>query len=387
MSGKKANIKAENGEGSFRYNSAGNLEYRFSYKDENGVAKRKSVTGKDVNECYKKAEAFTNRLVLMKSDIDPDMTIISILENRYKKDLSMGYVGEQGYCRNLGNLNILKKADFAKMPIRTVEEKDVNKYLESLNKYSMSMVKQLFRQVKLGFALAKEYKIIQDNLMESRDMKCPKTGKPVKKVRGLTRNEQKKLVERMKTKKPPEGRNDYRLQLFIELYSGMRMGEINALRLGDIDFDNNVIHVKSTISRGLDYREFVKDGTKTKTGQRDVPISKTLKPFLEEAIRKQKPNKENLIFFDYNKNDVISTVQVNSYYQRLCKDIGIPALGQHALRHTFATRCIESGVPPIVLKTWLGHTDIHTTLDTYTDVFKSLDNSAMKTLDDYLETI
>lgn len=188
MPGKKANIKAENGEGSFRYNSAGNLEYRFSYKDEAGRSKRKSVTGRDVNECYKKADAFVNRLVLSANNINPDMTIIAILESRYKKDLALGYVHEQGYCRNLSNLSILKKAELSKKPIREVKEDDVMKYIESLSTYSSSMVKQLFRQVKLGFALAKEMKIIQDNIMDSRDMKCPKIGKPVKKVSALTRD-------------------------------------------------------------------------------------------------------------------------------------------------------------------------------------------------------
>ena len=150
---------------------------------------------------------------------------------------------------------------------------------------------------------------------------------------------------------------------------------------------NGVIHVRSTISRGLNYREFVKDGTKTETGKRDVPISKTLRPYIEEALKQQQHNTENLVFYDYNKDSVISTTQVNCYFQRLCKDIGIPALGQHSLRHTFATRCIESGVPAVVLKTWLGHTDIHITLNTYTDVFEQLDQSAVKTLDDYLKAM
>lgn len=82
---------------------------------------------------------------------------------------------------------------------------------------------------------------------------------------------------------------------------------------------------------------------------------------------------------------MISTTQVNCYYQRICRDAGIPADGQHSLRHTFATRCIESGIPPVVLKNWLGHTDIHITLDTYTDVFKAMDNSAVSTFDQYIE--
>ena len=56
----------------------------------------------------------------------------------------------------------------------------------------------------------------------------------------------------------------------------------------------------------------------------------------------------------------------------------------HVLRHTFATRCIESGIPPVVLKTWLGHKDIPVTLDTYTDVSKSMDNDAVKKFDEYI---
>ena len=65
------------------------------------------------------------------------------------------------------------------------------------------------------------------------------------------------------------------------------------------------------------------------------------------------------------------------YYKRVCSSVGIESSGQHALRHTFATRCIEAGIPAVVLKTWLGHKDIHMTLDTYTDVFQAMDNDAI----------
>jgi integrase len=84
---------------------------------------------------------------------------------------------------------------------------------------------------------------------------------------------------------------------------------------------------------------------------------------------------------------VINTSQVNDYYQRVCAKINLPPNGQHALRHTFATRCIESGIPPVVLKSWLGHKDIHTTLDTYTDVFKSMDIKAVNQFDQYLNNM
>ena len=60
------------------------------------------------------------------------------------------------------------------------------------------------------------------------------------------------------------------------------------------------------------------------------------------------------------------------------KDMTIPVRGQHALRHTFATRCIEAGVSAEVLRKWLGHKNIHMTLDTYADVFSSLHNKSIE---------
>ena len=84
---------------------------------------------------------------------------------------------------------------------------------------------------------------------------------------------------------------------------------------------------------------------------------------------------------------MISTAQVNLFYQRTCEKLGIHSAGQHCLRHTFATRCIEAGVEPIVLKNWMGHTNIHVTLDTYADVFASMHNSSMATFGDYMKGI
>lgn len=167
----------------------------------------------------------------------------------------------------------------------------------------------------------------------------------------------------------------------------MRMGEINALKLDSIDFENNMVHVNATVSRGIGANWFIKDGTKTEAGVRDVPISDKLKPYLEEALKKYKKNKQKLLFYDCVSKRVITTTQVNSYYKRVCSSVGIESSGQHALRHTFATRCIEAGIPAVVLKTWLGHKDIHMTLDTYTDVFQAMDNDAISKYDEHLNSM
>ena len=379
--------RAEYGAGSFRVTPAGNIECRFYYIDDRGKKRQKSVTGVDMNECLHKVETFKKKVEISGKGYDPDTTMVMLLKEIYRKDLALGFVKEQGYCRNLGNIKVLEKSEIGNIPIREVKKRDVIAHLKSLDNYSEGMVKKLYAQVKLAYSIAALRGLITDNFMEDRDMKCPKIGKPTKKVYALTSEQQKKFVETIESKDPPHGRNDYRIQLMIELYSGMRMGEINALRREDIDFDNNVIHVRRTISRGMDYRDFLKDGTKTDSGQRDIPISSKLKPYLEAALEQQQDNNLNLIFYDYNKDAIISTTQVNNYYRRVCEKAGLPMDGQHALRHTFATRCIESGVPAVVLKTWLGHSNIHITLDMYTDVFESLNNKAVGDFDKYLDTM
>ena len=92
-------------------------------------------------------------------------------------------------------------------------------------------------------------------------------------------------------------------------------------------------------------------------------------------------NPYGLVFYDYVKDGIIETSQVNSFYRRICESAGIEYNGQHALRHTFATRSIEAGVPPLVLKKWLGHTNIHITLDTYSDVFDKMNFESTDKLD------
>lgn len=384
--GKKKKISL-GGEGSFRYRSSGSLEYRFRYKDENDEIKRKSVIGFDEEECLKKAAEWLEKIEKRKQGIDPEATIPSLLYERYSSDYEKNYMGEQGYSRNLESVKRIEKSTIGRLPIVEIDRHQLELFLRELTSYSNSVIQKIYRQVRLAFSIAKENGLIKNNPMQSREMRCPRSSREDAKIRGLTIEEQKRLEEVMLSKAPPKGRNDYRIQLFIEMYSGLRMGEINALHRQDIDLDKMLIHVRGTVSKGLKDRLFIKTGAKTSTGVRDVPVSKKLVPYLTKALNEQKDNPEDLIFYDYNKNSIIDTAQVNCYYHRICKAADVPCMGQHALRHTFATRCIESGIPAVVLKNWLGHKDIHMTLDIYTDVFNSMNNGALNQFDRYVDSI
>ena len=97
-----------------------------------------------------------------------------------------------------------------------------------------------------------------------------------------------------------------------------------------------------------------------------------------------------MIFSKRFGDPIIRTGDVSGFYKRCCENIGIEYIeynGQHSLRHTFATRCIEAGVPPIVLKTWMGHKNIHVTLDTYADVVERMNHDAINLFSVYLNRL
>lgn len=376
--------RAKSGEGSFRLKPSGLIEYRFTYKDEFGQSKRKSFACPSRQECLDKADEFLTGQAKLAEGLDVNATIVDILKKKYEYDYKKNYLAEAGYGRNLDSLKMLEKSPIGNVPIRNIEKRHIESYSTTITHYSNSTIEKIFLMLKIAFDIAVDEGIITNNIMQSHTLRRPKSKKADKKVSALSPEEQKRFVEEMNHREPPKWRNDYRIQLFIELYSGMRMGEINALTTDSIDFENNVVHVTATVSKGVGNHWHIKEGTKTDTGVRDVPISDALRPYLEEALRRYKKNKQKLLFFNHESKKVITTSQVNSYYQRVCNAAGIKSGGQHALRHTFATRCIEAGIPAVVLKTWLGHTDIHMTLDTYTDVFSPMDNDAINKLDEHL---
>ena len=384
---KKRNQKSENGEGAFRKRANGTLEYRIYYTDEYGKQIRKSFYGQNDIECKEKATEFLKIIDRKINGVDAMATIPEIVKFKYNQDLAKNYVHEQGYSRNIANLAIIEKSALGKLPIKEIKAYHIDMFLCSITRYSNSTISKIYLQLKMAFREAVAKKIITDNIMEQYDLRCPKSNKPDKKVRALTRDEQVRFVNYLNEYKKQNNRNEYIYQLLIELYSGMRMGEINALKPECIDLKRGVIHVRATVSRGENFRDFIKEGTKTEAGVRDIPISNTLRPVLEKALNNKIENPYGLLFYDEYKKNIVSTNQVNCFFQRVCEKCTIEKRGQHALRHTFATRCIEAEVPPVVLKNWLGHTDIHVTLDTYADVFDSMHHNSIEKLDSLMDSI
>lgn len=178
----------------------------------------------------------------------------------------------------------------------------------------------------------------------------------------LSRSDQKKIMTYIQ-----EHFTFRNLGVYICLSAGMRIGEVCALTWEDIDTDNGIISVSRTIQRiyvieeGLRKTELILDTPKTKNSIREIPINKDLLKIL-------KPFKKivNSSFFVLT-NDAKPTEPrtYRSYYKNLMKELNMPELKFHGLRHSFATRCIESNCDYKTVSVLLGHSNITTTLNLY----------------------
>ena len=157
------------------------------------------------------------------------------------------------------------------------------------------------------------------------------------------------------------------LGVYICLSTGIRIGEICALTWNDIDIETGIISVRQTIQRiyilenGSKHTELVIDTPKTKNSIRDIPITKDL-------LRILKPIKKivnNNFFVLTNDTKPTEPRTYRNYYKKLMQTLNIPELKFHGLRHSFATRCIESKCDYKTVSVILGHSNISTTLNLY----------------------
>lgn len=200
----------------------------------------------------------------------------------------------------------------------------------------------------------------------TKSVKCPK--KPEKNTRVLTLDEQEKFLTAAK-----ESIN-YNHFLFI-LQTGVRSSELRGLKWNDIDFQNHIIHIRRNVTHDSNNNRFITGELKTSSGQRDIPMTQTAYDLLTAMKCRQASRKQKVISFEFadhvflNRNGkLLPNSNYDRYLEKICDKAGIERISMHTLRHTFATRCIESGMKPKTLQKILGHANISMTMDLYVHV-------------------
>lgn len=170
-------------------------------------------------------------------------------------------------------------------------------------------------------------------------------------------------------------RDSYLYNFFaVMLRTGMRTGEMRGLKYTDIDKKKNVIHVQRTL-KYIEGKGYLEDTPKTRTSTRDIPLTAALKELLENQRKYWGFKVERLdrYLFCNENGDPLSRERVQGEIDRITKRIKedgheFPHITPHVFRHTFATRAIEAGMQPQVLKTILGHSSLAMTMDLYSHV-------------------
>ena len=176
----------------------------------------------------------------------------------------------------------------------------------------------------------------------------------------LTKREQNKITNYVL-----ENINSRNIGLLISLYSGIRIGELCALRWEDVDFEKNCLTINKTIQRvyikdkNKNISKVIITTPKTKNANREIPINKD---FLE-ILKKVKSDKEHYILTGNEK--YIEPRTYRKYFNKVLDELKIKHFNFHSLRHTFATNCISLGVDYKTVSELLGHANVNITLNLY----------------------
>lgn len=372
---------------------------------------RQSFGGKSKDEVFEKLEKqyIKNQEEGIKETVyqPNEKSIIAIAEELEEKKYKNSDTKAPGYIRNMQSIKACSAYNFTLKPIQNVTKTEIERFLESERVKGNSTLDKEYRIIKKAFEEAYRRKYIKENIFLDCDfIKKPKSYKEDKDVIAFTRKEEYFLVKYMK-----EHYSQYNNMLLLALFTGMRIGEVLALNINDINFDEGfgTITVSKTMTKDKNGKVIVGRTPKTKNGKRVLDLISTSREVIDNAIKEMNSNKNNMLFVRKD-GKFYSNSQINSAFKRICKNAGLKVItvkhkknsktkgihfvnektssvNVHMLRHTFSTRCIEAGVPMEVLQKILGHANIQTTINIYGDIFDYYQRHHINNYSEYMAKV
>ncbi|MCH5324195.1 MAG: site-specific integrase [Eubacterium sp.] len=243
--------------------------------------------------------------------------------------------------------NHIEQVPIGQMQVRFITSKTINDFaVKRLDKLSVKTVNDILVIMSLALSYAEEiYNIIKPKI---RYLKTP-----TKETRVLSISEQQQLETYLL-----QDMDICKFGVLLALYTGIRVGELCALQWSDMKATEIVI--SKTLHRIKDRTGTILETTepKTKSSNRIIPIPTFFIPIVEQF-------RSYGSVLKLSNGNIVEPRLMQHKFEKYIKECGLPKTNFHALRHTFATRCVESGFDIKSLSEILGHTDVRTTLNKY----------------------
>lgn len=327
------------------------IRFHYGYRDD-GTSNYKSVYGsseEEVVENYKNKieELFQNNdlLIFDKNYIGYDINLW--MNNSKIKNKKSTFSNYQYTLKS----RIIPK--FAKVKKKTIS-------LDIINKFTAELLDE-----GLAAKSVKDILIILQQILKTGDIniKIPMPKVPKTEIQILKKEEQLILEKELMS-----NLNETTFGIYLCLYTGLRIGELCALQWKNIDLNNKKINIKKTLVRIKNPEENPKkktiviiDEPKSASSIREIPIPDFIIPTLKELSVDATPN----TFLISGTEKFVESRTFFNRYKKILASIELEKYNFHALRHTFATRCIENGCDPKTLSEILGHSSVKITLERY----------------------
>lgn len=357
--------------------------YAYKYKDINGETKFVYSWRLDKNDRAPAGKPWDLSLREKERQIQQDLfnqivpnggnlTVLELVQKYLSLKVNVRHNTQANYNFVVG---ILKKEAFGSLRIDKVKLSDAKAWLIKLQKdgRGYSTIHSVRGVVRPAFEMA-----VQDDLIRKNPFGFELATVVVND--SVTREAITRAQERAFLKFIQED-NCYRKYydgIYILFNTGLRISEFCGLTISDIDFQNKRIRVDHQLQRKRDM-EYIIEDTKTKSGERYVPMSPQVVECFRRVIANRKPPKQEpmidgytgFLFLDKNGMPMVA-LHWEHYFKHILNKynsiykVQLPKITPHVCRHTFCSNMAKSGMSPKTLQYIMGHSDISVTLNTYT---------------------
>ena len=305
------------------------------------------------------------RSPLRKGEFNVDSTIslidfVNVWLNTFKKNT----VKPASYARLLVSKNALEGYDICRKAIGDIDFFDIQGYINELVErgYSMSGVKKQVQIITAPLKKAAAIRIINADPSVGIELPVEDTlKKQSRTIIAYTKDEQDKLFAEVVKNQDNVG---YLAVVFM-IETGIRSGELLALKWRDVQIERSRMHVHATIVTPSNTGKAIyQDSPKTKSSNRIIPLTPRAKTILNIL----KKNRATEWVFE-QKKERYSYKKLMYHTKKLCRATKVLYHGEHVFRHTFATNCYYKGIDVKILSRLMGHSSVTVTYNTYISLY------------------